>query len=596
MSDIPRGSSWWKASDGKWYPPELHPDAERPEGWWLASDGNWYPPDTHPDFRQSTGPEYSTPSPIPTANLAPDPNSHPPPDPSPDPNSHPNATEDAFGSARQTTSGLGKSEPPGWSSAAEDTGLATSAPGVAYASAPVLGAPSASRPIWRRPLVIISAVVVIVAAGIAIPLALRKSSTAKPAATSLSAQVLLDKSLAAANSEASMRLMISTTVNGQTSSTETMDLNPNGSIATVSSQGVSLALEAVGATEYVKGPASTLTAFGLSTPLASRYAERWLSAHHLPGSPAISAQVLDKSAELATLQLNDVAKIASKAGTFILRGQLRATTLIPSELVGTTANLEVSSSAPHLPIEFDYTYDGATLRYAFSGWDHVAPATAPTGAVPFERILVESASGPTTGLEHILQAISIQQSDLRSGLTLELITDGDQVAGQVTLDLCSQTYQSESYRVARRQLTVANKNGVATVISTEAVAYTNALAAARAITELKAAAAHCPSGYAVPAEGPPALKTIIDRTPDSSWPAVARVQRFGVSATVSEKGTGETAHGYEIFILRGRILLGIYVTQASETLPFKIGGANSVESLTELLEHRLAELPASAVQ
>jgi hypothetical protein len=77
---------------------------------------------------------------------------------------------------------------------------------------------------------------------------------------------------------------------------------------------------------------------------------------------------------------------------------------------------------------------------------------------------------------------------------------------------------------------------------------------------------------------------------------VAGVQRFGVSATVSEQGTGETAHGYEIFILRGRILLGIYVTQASETLPFKIGGANSVESLTELLEHRLAKLPASAVQ
>ena len=590
MSDIPRGSSWWKASDGKWYPPELHPDAERPEGWWLASDGNWYPPDTHPDFRESAGPEYSTPSPIPTANLAPDPNSHPPPDPSPDPNSRPNAAADE--------------KHPGWSPAAEDTGLATSAPGATDAAAPgatdaaapVLGAPSATRPIWRRPLVIISAIVVIVAAGIAIPLALSKSSTAKPAATSPSAQVLIDKSLAAANSEASVRLMISTTVNGQTSSTETMDLNPNGSIATVSSQGVSLALEAVGTTEYVKGPASTLTAFGLSSPLASRYAERWLSAHHLPGSPAISAQVLDKSAELATLQLNDVAKIASKAGTFILRGQLRATTLIPSELVGTTANLEVSSSAPHLPIEFDYTYDGATLRYAFSGWDHVAPATAPTGAVPFEQILVESASGPTTGLEHILQEISIQQSDLRSGLTLELITDGDQVAGQVTLDLCSQTYQSESYRVARRQLTVANKNGVATVISTDAVAYTNALAAARAITELKAAAAHCPSGYAVPAEGPPALKTIIDPTPDSSWPAVAGVQRFGVSATVSEQGTGETAHGYEIFILRGRILLGIYVTQASETLPFKIGGANSVESLTELLEHRLAELPASAVQ
>ncbi|MGH9170263.1 MAG: hypothetical protein ACRD0Z_05255 [Acidimicrobiales bacterium] len=74
------------ASDGNWYPPELHPDArtypagapdattkepqsahparpvtqrtpapqaslENPplKGWWLASDGNWYPPEQHAD-------------------------------------------------------------------------------------------------------------------------------------------------------------------------------------------------------------------------------------------------------------------------------------------------------------------------------------------------------------------------------------------------------------------------------------------------------------------------------------------------------------------------------------------------------------------
>jgi hypothetical protein len=62
---------WWIASDGNWYPPELHPDAltERTDtradlrlvetvaeddeappkpGWWVASDGKWYPPELHP--------------------------------------------------------------------------------------------------------------------------------------------------------------------------------------------------------------------------------------------------------------------------------------------------------------------------------------------------------------------------------------------------------------------------------------------------------------------------------------------------------------------------------------------------------------------
>jgi hypothetical protein len=34
MSDTPKGPGWWIASDGKWYPPELHPttrDASRTE-------------------------------------------------------------------------------------------------------------------------------------------------------------------------------------------------------------------------------------------------------------------------------------------------------------------------------------------------------------------------------------------------------------------------------------------------------------------------------------------------------------------------------------------------------------------------------------
>lgn len=48
MSDQPGSSDWWMASDGKWYPPESHPDASPGDGWWRASDGKWYPPDRLP--------------------------------------------------------------------------------------------------------------------------------------------------------------------------------------------------------------------------------------------------------------------------------------------------------------------------------------------------------------------------------------------------------------------------------------------------------------------------------------------------------------------------------------------------------------------
>jgi len=30
MSDVSQGPGWWQATDGKWYPPELHPDYQKP--------------------------------------------------------------------------------------------------------------------------------------------------------------------------------------------------------------------------------------------------------------------------------------------------------------------------------------------------------------------------------------------------------------------------------------------------------------------------------------------------------------------------------------------------------------------------------------
>ena len=56
MSDTSQGPGWWRATDGKWYPPQP-PVAQQPApppptaaeapqgpGWWQASDGRWYPP------------------------------------------------------------------------------------------------------------------------------------------------------------------------------------------------------------------------------------------------------------------------------------------------------------------------------------------------------------------------------------------------------------------------------------------------------------------------------------------------------------------------------------------------------------------------
>lgn len=56
MSDSAQGSDWWRASDGRWYPPQSRAptppppppssDVQIAPDWWLASDGRWYPPRT----------------------------------------------------------------------------------------------------------------------------------------------------------------------------------------------------------------------------------------------------------------------------------------------------------------------------------------------------------------------------------------------------------------------------------------------------------------------------------------------------------------------------------------------------------------------
>ncbi len=61
------------ASDGRWYPPEQHPErtSVAESGWWQASDGKWYPPDQHPSRAASTLPVPPAPPSVPSASAHP---------------------------------------------------------------------------------------------------------------------------------------------------------------------------------------------------------------------------------------------------------------------------------------------------------------------------------------------------------------------------------------------------------------------------------------------------------------------------------------------------------------------------------------------
>src|SRR4051794_33557016 len=59
----------------------------------------------------------------------------------------------------------------------------------------------------------------------------------------------------------------------------------------------------------------------------------------------------------------------------------------------------------------------------------------------------------------LVQFVGIRQNDVKANDKVEVIPGGDQVAGQVTLDLCGATFPSEQKRKVRNQVGAKVTNG-----------------------------------------------------------------------------------------------------------------------------------------
>src|SRR5205807_5850622 len=89
-------------------------------------------------------------------------------------------------------------------------------------------------------------------------------------------------------------------------------------------------------------------------------------------------------------------------------------------------------------------------------------------------------SKPSGGLpasgDAVLEDLVVSQTDVPSGHDVALVENGDQVDGEVSLDLCSADFPSEYLRVARRQVAVSK--GDQDELDTEALLYRDAEASA----------------------------------------------------------------------------------------------------------------------
>lgn len=151
--------------------------------------------------------------------------------------------------------------------------------------------------------------------------------------------------------------------------------------------------------------------------------------------------------------------------------------------------------------------------------------------------------------------VAVTVAELGSGWQERLLPGGDQVQGQVTLDLCGGDYPSEALRDARHQ--IAMKRGQLQ-LSNEVVRYRSG-GAEQAYGELKRRLSTCPKTPVTMPEagGIRARWTLTRLANDPSW----LPETLAVRGTVAAQGHTSTSVG--IYEFDGDWLAAVYTQDAS---------------------------------
>jgi hypothetical protein len=215
------------------------------------------------------------------------------------------------------------------------------------------------------------------------------------------------------------------------------------------------------------------------------------------------------------------------------------------------------------------------------------PDTATSGSAPTSAAAPTSATGQSVAqLGHTLETVALKASDFNAGWDVTLISGGDKVKGQVTLDNCGYNFTTESRRVARRQYVVLN-NGENVGLMNELVAYATPADAAKALKQWHAAAAHCPhtAVHSTVAAVPPMVETI--RRNQVNLPNLPVKANASTYLSAVAKGQG-TEYDVAILQVHGRYLDNIY---AGSNRPFTKQEMDVAFSLATITGKRLAALP-----
>jgi len=157
-----------------------------------------------------------------------------------------------------------------------------------------------------------------------------------------------------------------------------------------------------------------------------------------------------------------------------------------------------------------------------------------------------------------LRQVVLRPAQVGQGYALKIFRGGNEVKGQVTLDLCGFRFASESRRTGRLQVAYIRR-GSKLAVSNEVVSYRLG-GAALAMREVEEAVQACPP-HEVPStvRGVPPLRYQFTRlsTAGKGLLPGAIALRMTASGTVNGKKRTETSFG--VYQMRSSILSGIYV-------------------------------------
>jgi hypothetical protein len=174
--------------------------------------------------------------------------------------------------------------------------------------------------------------------------------------------------------------------------------------------------------------------------------------------------------------------------------------------------------------------------------------------------------------------VVLRAAQVAPDVTQKRFAGGNQVAGQVTLDLCGYTFRTEALRLARLQ--VVYTRGTIPVASNEVVAY-KPDGAASALRELRTAVAHCPAGYvSSKVRGTGQLKNSITHVsaPGTLPGTIAILDR------ITQKLNGKTTRFDAILVFQARrdVLSGVYGYGEAQLPLVRHAAAQSARNLKKL--------------